>query len=284
MMRADPVPVIVCADDFGLSRGVNAGILELAEAGRISAAGCMTGLPAFGADAGRLKTFQGRLDLGVHLTLTDQEPLTSMPVLAPAGKLPSLGTLLKLGLAGRLPEDEIEREISAQIDRFAEQIGCLPDFVDGHQHVQQLPGINRICVDVVARLDAPEKPYIRACNDRLSAVLRRGRSVGRALAVGMFGHGLRRCAKRHGLQTNSGFSGFYDYAGAVDFADAFPDFLTAVVPGTLVFCHPGRSDAELAERDSLTVQRDRELAFMAGPAFPDLLAKAGVRLARFRPD
>ncbi|MEQ8707536.1 MAG: ChbG/HpnK family deacetylase [Rhodospirillales bacterium] len=281
MTQKEFVPVVICADDFGLSRGVNAGILELAGTGRISAVGCMTALPAFAVDATRLSDCAATIDLGVHLTLTDQEPLTTMPGLAPAGKLPSLGRLLKLGLTGGLPIAEIQRETEAQINRFVELTGRFPDFIDGHQHVQQLPGVNRIFVETVAGLNLARPPYIRVCNDRITSILKRRRSAFRALAIGAFGYGLQRRVRRRGLLTNSGFAGFYDYSGTVDFASAFPDFLVAAVPNTLIFCHPGHSDDELVARDSLTTQRDRELEFMAGDGFHDMLEKAGVRLARF---
>ena len=77
--------IVLCADDFGLTDGVSRGILELAEAGRISATGAMTNMPGWRRSAQALKPLVGRIGIGLHLNLTVGAPIGPMPVLARGG-------------------------------------------------------------------------------------------------------------------------------------------------------------------------------------------------------
>ena len=84
------------ADDFGLTGPVSRAILTLGEAGRLSGAGAMTGLPAFAPHARAFADLAGTMDIGLHVTLTLGAPLGPMPVLAPGGVLPSFRDLARL--------------------------------------------------------------------------------------------------------------------------------------------------------------------------------------------
>ena len=93
-----PRHLVVCADDYGLSPGVNRAILGLAEAGRISATSCMTTGPGWPASAAALRTLDGRIGIGLHLNLTEGAPLGPMPSVAPHGGLPPLAALVRRAL------------------------------------------------------------------------------------------------------------------------------------------------------------------------------------------
>src|SRR4028118_1042681 len=110
-----PHRVVLCADDFGLTEGVSRGILELAEAGRISATGAMTNRPDWPRLAPALRPLAGRIGVGLHLHLPTAEPPGPMPGLAPGGRFPALGDLMGRALMGRLPAGEVEGEIERQL-------------------------------------------------------------------------------------------------------------------------------------------------------------------------
>jgi predicted glycoside hydrolase/deacetylase ChbG (UPF0249 family) len=59
----------------------------------------------------------------------------------------------------------------------------------------------------------------------------------------------------------------------------FPAFVKDMPAGGLVMCHPGFVDAELERLDPLTTPREREFAYLADDAFPDVLRRHGVALA-----
>lgn len=275
--------LILCADDFGFSPGVSGGILELVAAGRLSATGCMTLSPFWPAGAVALRPWAGRIDVGVHLTLTVLEPLGPMPVLAPGGRFPALGRLTAQALAGRLPVGEIEAEIGRQIDRFQEWFGAPPDFLDGHQHIHVLPGIREAVLAAARRLPGCA---VRDCREPLNAILKRGVAPAKAAVVSALGAGLHRRLVAEGWTTNGGFRGVYGLEGGADrFARHLERFLEPPGPDPkrppLVMVHPGFPDEALRRVDPVIDQRLAEFEVLAGDRLPDLLGRRGLELCRF---
>lgn len=273
--------IILCADDFALAPGVSRAIVELLDAGRLSAVSCMTTSPWWPEHAGWLAGARDRADIGLHLTLNDLAPLSRMPQLAPNGRLPKYGSLLRRAYCRRLPRQEIVEELLRQLDAFESVFRSPPAFLDGHLHVHQLPVVRDAVIEVFRRRLAGTGTYLRNCSERLSILCQRRVSVARAWTINLPGIGLRRLAARHHIPTNQGFSGLYDFSGDVPYAQLFERFVVAARPGSIVVCHPGIVDAELRAQDSLTDQREVEYRYFLSPAFPAALAKAGVRLGRF---
>lgn len=273
---------VLCADDFAFTPAVSAGILQLLEAGRISATGAMTNRPGWQADAARLRAFAGRADLGLHLNLTAGESLGRMAGLAPAGTLPRMDEMIRASLARSLPRAEIAAEIERQLDAFEQVMGAPPDFVDGHQHVHGLHGVREPLLDVLARRYPQERPWLRDPGDRPAAIAARRRHVAKALMIAWFARGFGADASRKGFDTNSGFAGFSAFDPRADYDADFARYL--IEPGRyhLVMCHPGRVDDDLRRLDRAVESRERELAFLLGPRFDDILAATGRRPARMR--
>ncbi len=273
--------VTVCADDFALTPGVCSGVVECLERGRISATSCMTARPAWPRWAAALRPFARAADIGLHFTLTDQEPAGTAPILAPHGRLPALPRLVRWSLTGRLPHGEIRDQLNRQLDAFEEQFGAAPAQVDGHHHVHQLPGVRGVLVETLRTRYGSSPPYVRVSGDAVTRVLRRAVAVGTCLGVGFFGPALRRLARRADVPTNDGFSGVYEAASSAEpITLLFDRFLRVPGPRMLVLCHPGYSGPELAGVDRLTEGRDRELAFLLSEQWPELLSGHGLRLGR----
>jgi predicted glycoside hydrolase/deacetylase ChbG (UPF0249 family) len=278
MTRPSGTPVALCADDYGFAPGVDEGILALASAGRLSALSCMTLLPRWKAAAGHLAPLFGRVDIGLHFTLTDLAPLGPMPRLAPAGDLPPLRRLLAQAYAGGIDAGEIAAEFARQYDAFEAALGRPPDFVDGHHHVHQLPGIRDAVAAALAGRPAPF--WVRNTATPAGLALRRGVDVPRALGLSVLGGMARRRWRQAGVSTNLDFAGVRSFAERAPYRDLLRRYLAGARPGLLVMCHPGRVDAELAGRDSVTAPREAELAYLGGDAFPEDLVAAGCRLER----
>lgn len=273
--------LILCADDYGLSPAVSRGIRRLLEAGRLSATSCMAVSPHWPGEAAALRPYGGRADIGLHLTLTDQAPLGPMPRLAATGRLPSLTRLMALALARRLEPLEIRAEIERQIAAFEAAMGRPPDFIDGHQHVQQLPQIRDVVVEVMRRSLAGST-WLRACDEPAAAIIRRGIAVPKALVIAAFGRRLRQKARAAGIAVNDRFTGVHDFSGGRPYAELFARFVDGVDGGRLVvMCHPGEIDDELRARDSVAEPRLEELSYFASPAFAELLARRGLSVQRF---
>lgn len=129
------------ADDYGLELGVNAAIEELAAAGRLSAVSVMV-CEGMALDTLR-RLAAGRVFTGLHLTFTQERPLTRDADLAPLldarGRLPAT----PWGLAARLRPGRLaglRREAEAQLARYR-ALGLPLDFVSSHQHVHLMPPV-----------------------------------------------------------------------------------------------------------------------------------------------
>ncbi|BCX18065.1 MAG: hypothetical protein KatS3mg117_1747 [Geminicoccaceae bacterium] len=274
-------PLVLCADDYGLAPGVDQGILALVEGGRLSAVSCMTSLPRWPEAAAKLRPRLDRVDVGLHLTLTDQEPVGPAPRLAPAGRLPPLGRLLRALLRDPAARAEAVAELERQLARFEEAFGRPPDFVDGHQHVHVLPFVRAAVVDAAERIGRTRPVYLRSLREPWPAILRRGGEIRKALVLAAMGAGLHRRAIRAGVPVNDSFRGATRFEPGPRVREEFCRFFTGGGTRPIVMCHPGRVDGELERRDPLTRRREDELAYFASPAFLEDLAGAGRRLARF---
>lgn len=224
--------------------------------------------PGWARDSALLRALPVSIEIGLHLVLTGEPPLTAMPGLAPDGLLPSINRLAREAGRKRVPLDEIRAEISAQFDRFIALRGQPPAFVDGHQHAHVLPGIREIVLSETARR-APGA-WLRNCADRLSAMLARP-FVGKALGNAWHSRGLKAAAARHGLSCNDSFAGHYDFAS--DYKPLFPAFLRRPGAIHLVMCHPGAGDLP---GDSIAAARKREASALRDMAMRDIAKSHGL--------
>lgn len=276
---ANRTAVALCADDFGLSKGVSAGILEALEAGRLSAASALTngqGWPATGRELTRVLD----ADVGLHVNLTLGEPLAPMVKFAPGGVFPPVSAVVGAALSGKLPIDEIRAEIDRQLDRFMVVTGRAPDHVDGHQHAHVLPGVRTALFAALEARGLAGKVWLRDAGDRLYRIVLRGADLKKALAVKMLASGFRRAAARRGFALNDGFAGFSDFSPDGDYGEHFTTYLRARGERHLIMCHPGHVDEDLRAQDPVTGTREQELAFLLSPRFEDLLASRGLTLGR----
>src|ERR1700692_4692172 len=111
--------LIINADDFGLTTGINRAIAELHQARALTSATLMATGPAF-SDAVSVALANPTLGVGCHIVLTDGIPVsppeTIPTLLGPDRKTfrPSLLDFIQALLRGSIREDDIEREALAQ--------------------------------------------------------------------------------------------------------------------------------------------------------------------------
>jgi predicted glycoside hydrolase/deacetylase ChbG (UPF0249 family) len=267
----------LCADDYGISRGVNRGIRELLALGRINCTSVMTIAAAFDqAEAEALAAVESegkKPAIGLHVTLTAPfRPLSGDFPHQDDGKFCNLTDLMRSAVGRRLEPDAIAAEIAAQIDAFKAAFGRLPDYADGHHHVQLFPQVR----DAFLRTVAEKMPqaWVRQCGRAgLSLTGRKG------LVLDLLSFAFRRKARRLGLRYNPAFAGSYDFKSDADFSRLFPHFLNKMPDGGVVMCHPGFVDPELKKLDPLTTLREREYAYFKGDRFLRSMERRGVRLA-----
>jgi predicted glycoside hydrolase/deacetylase ChbG (UPF0249 family) len=269
----------LCADDYGLSPGVNRAIRDLIERGRLNATSVMVVGPAIGRDeVNALNTAvadRPRCAIGLHATLTAPfHPLTLHFRPLDGGLFLSLPKLLRASLLRRLDVEIIGAELTAQIAAFAALFGRAPDYVDGHQHVQLFPQARDAFLAAVKA--AAPNAWVRQCGRRQPLSQRLG--MPKALLLDALSGPFRRRAADRNIAFNPGFAGAYDFSHDPNFGNRLRGFLDGLPEGGLVMCHPGFVDETLVGLDPLTDQREREYAFLAGDDFLPLLKANKVTL------
>ncbi len=270
--------LIINADDFGISDGVNRGILEAHEAGSVTSASLMVNLPAF-RHALHCAAGAPRLGVGLHFNLTAGSPV------APPDRVRSLcdrgaGTFLPLrrliarALRGGIVPSEVATECEAQIDRLRAG-GVTITHLDAHHHVHLLPGIWTPVRQVArqagigsVRVPFEDFRYTLAWPGALAEQL------------------LLRAAYR--LAEGTGGPRHVDhFHGSALFAQrAFRQGLLKLLDTdelgiTELMVHPGYSDAETASWDPYTAPRERELAALLDSTVRARLSAGDLDLTTF---
>lgn len=269
----------LCADDYGISPGVNRGIRELIELGRLNATSVMVVGPAIGRDdvnaLNDAVAKSPRCAIGLHLTLTAPfHPLTLHFQPLHGGLFMPLGKMLRASQFRRLDTEIIRAEVSAQIAGFVAAFGRAPDYVDGHQHVHIFPQVRDAFLSAVKE-HAPDA-WVRQCG-RIQPLSQRFTKP-KALVLDTLSATFRRRAAAADIVFNPDFSGAYDFARQTDFGSLMRGFLDGLPDAGLIMCHPGFVDETLIALDPLTDQREREYAFLASDDFTRLLAMNKVTL------
>lgn len=285
--------LIVNADDLGWTEGVNRGIAEAHRKGLVTSTSLLANGRAF-ASALQVVAANPALGVGVHLNLSDGPPSASPSevggLLNEAGCFEDGPESLLLRIASRsLPLDEVEHEWDAQIEKIRDA-GIQPTHVDGHKHVQMLPGL----FDIALRL--AKKHGIRAIRvsheeSKLRTVLASGaeRSTSVLLKQGVQARGLkllardaRETADRAGLATTDYFcgiaqTGVLTHEGVAGLLKALPEGTTELM------CHPGYADDELrATSTRLQQSRQVELEILTDASIRKLVASQGIRLISYK--
>ena len=267
-------PIVLCADDYALTPAISRAILDLARRKRISALSCMTASRHWPEHGPWLQGVSDKVDIGLHVTLVDEAPLTAMPNTAPHGRLPDVGSLIIKSYLGALDLGEIEAEIEAQRSAFERVMGFPPQHIDGHLHTHVLPGIRDVVLKMAHAMTP--RPWIRNIAESYSAIMKRGVAVPKASFLAALGKGLARAGKDERM--NEGFSGIYGLSpsdGA--YGDLFAHFVEATSDRHLILCHPGAA----TDRADHAPTRAGEYDFLMSDAFPRVLAQHDLRVGRF---
>jgi hopanoid biosynthesis associated protein HpnK len=283
-----PRNLIVNADDFGWTAGVNRGIAQAHRNGIVTSASLLANGSAF-SEAVALARATRNLGVGVHLNLSDG------PSVAPREAVPSLlndkgefeggpdGLLLKIATRG-LAMREVETEWDAQISAVR-KAGIEPTHLDGHKHVHMLPGLFEIALRLAKRHGIAA---IRISHEASS--LRAALSTGEAKAAvvlkqGVQARGLkllardaREQAERAGVSTADYFCGI---AQTGELTKEGVARLFRILPEgtTELMCHPGYADESLRKTATrLQASREKELEILTDMEIRNLVASQGIRL------
>ncbi|MEO5738734.1 MAG: ChbG/HpnK family deacetylase [Variovorax sp.] len=223
----------ICADDFGLSEGINGAVMDLAARGRISATGCMVRRHHWTSGARELRQLDpAKIDVGLHLDL-------DFPALR-GGHEGRLVPLIAASYFGKLNAGRVRLEIQEQLDLFEQSMDRAPAFVDGHRHVHQLPVVREMLIEELSQRYRSAPPWLRntACNTRGA------RLPDKAGLVHLFGGAaFAELASRHGLPLSRNLLGVYPFsADDIGYGRYLATWLAAFQTGDVLMCHPSLGD------------------------------------------
>jgi predicted glycoside hydrolase/deacetylase ChbG (UPF0249 family) len=246
--------LIVNADDYGRTPGINEGTLEAYVKGIVTSATVMVLEPAAEAGIQLARAAAPGLALGLHFAVTGGGPSASPPAsisrLAPGGRFVRNAEDLPV----RIPDAEIRRELEAQIALFEKMAGKPPTHIDSHHHSALHISIQPVFADVAAEHGLP----VRASNGRAAVQIREA-----------------------GVRVPDHFIESFFGAGAT--SANLKLLLEHLREGVSeLMCHPGYPDEALLSGSSYAKDREKEIAALCDPSIREVLAASEIKLATFR--
>jgi chitin disaccharide deacetylase len=281
--------LIVNADDFGYTSGVNRAILQAHTHGIVTSSTLMANGRAFTQAVDMAKS-SPNLSVGCHVVLIDGQPVVEASKIATItdseGFRDGLKTFVARALSGRMSSSEIESEAEAQIQKI-QSTGLAVSHVDTHKHTHMFPQILRPLLRAARACGvcAVRNPFGPRFPLRSSQLLRRPNLWTRLAEVRVlsrFAKQFHRTVAQEGFATPDGTLGI-EVTGTLD-ETMFQAIAESIPDGTWEFvCHPGYNDAELAAaKTRLRESRELELRVLTMPKAREILAQTGVQLISYR--
>ncbi len=280
--------LIVNADDFGLTAGVNAGIVQAFRNGILTSTTLMATGAAFDDAVARVRENPG-MDVGCHFVVVGGNcvaPADEIPSLAKKnGELPhTLFELVGRLSSGLIQSEDIEREFRAQIKR-AISAGITPSHLDSHKHAHAHPIVMEALFRVarefgIKRVRKPfEDAQITSKVPEASGALTQRFLISVASMAAPF---FRRGLKAYDLRAPDHFFGVM-LTGSLC-GSALRRLIEQLPDGTSeIMCHPGICDAELEKSSTrLKQQRQVELDALLDDEVRTAVRESGVRLIPYR--
>jgi hopanoid biosynthesis associated protein HpnK len=279
--------LIINADDFGLTSGVNRAIAEGSRVGVITSATLMACAQAF-PEAVALARNLPQLKTGCHVVLIDGVPLAGQVPTLMGGDRRFRSSLKEFAVAavrGRMSANEIQRETEAQIRKIqADRLTVT--HIDSHKHTHMFPHVlrpvlraARACgVMAVRNPFEPLRAWPGSLIARTPAMWLRCAGV---CAFQTFRSAFHKAIRDEGMRTTDGTvaiaaTGKLDQRVLLAILDALPVGTWELV------CHPGYADAALrAAGTRLVGTREVELHALTSEETRNKLRQRGIELISY---
>ena len=271
--------LIVNADDYGLTPGVSAGIRRAALEGIVTSTTAMMNQPGAAGELPKAFSQCPALGIGVHLSLTVGRPLL------PANQVPSLvdtnGCFFRqqafIENLPRINPDEAAAEWNAQVEKFIQLTGKIPDHLDSLHHSSYFtPALFERFLTLAARLDCPIRfPYDTETSSP-SEFLHGGPLDEQFLEIKQI------TAKFQPRRPQHFCIDFYDESATLpQLLEIIEQVAASPWQSWELMCHPAEVDVELRNISSYSDARANELLALTDPCLLPLLAQENIRLVSF---
>jgi hopanoid biosynthesis associated protein HpnK len=279
--------LIINADDFGLTSGVNRAIAEANHSGVLTSATIMANARAF-EEAASLAKSQPGLKTGCHIVLIDGEPVSSNLPSLTNGSARFRNSLKEFALAAvrqRLSAQEIQCEAEAQIRKIHAR-GITLTHIDSHKHTHMFPHVLRPLLRAaracgICAIRNPFEPLRTWPGGMLLDAPALWLRCAGVMTFQMFAAEFRRALKEEGMVSTDGTVGIAA-TGKLD-QKMLLSILSGLPEGTWeLVCHPGYSDADLKSAGTrLTVSREVELSALTSAETKEVLARQKIELISY---
>lgn len=281
--------LIVNADDFGYTAGVNRAIVEAHSHGVVTSSTLMANGPAF-AEAVQLAATVPALSIGCHVVLTDGKPVLSTEKLASLTDSDSfrdgMFSFAARAISGRIDADEITAEATAQIQKI-QSAGIAVSHIDTHKHTHLFPKILSPLLRAakacgIRALRNPFGPRLPLRSNHLLYRPGLWTRYAELRVLARFAGKFREAVDREGFITPDGTLGIV-VTGVLD-ETLFRAIARSIPDGTWEFvCHPGYNDSALqAAETRLRESRETELRVLTLPASREVLRQENIELISYR--
>jgi hopanoid biosynthesis associated protein HpnK len=276
--------IIINADDFGLSRSVNAGIIKAHRDGVLTSATLMANTPGFD-EAVALAKENPRLGVGLHLNIVRGRPVsrpdTVSSLLAADGRFPSRASVVMRRLFfGRMNKAEFERELRAQVEK-ALAAGVRLSHFDSEKNLHVLPPFLKLVLKLGRDYGINKVRFVREF--RFSSAL--GQSL-KAAFLSLSCAKMKGRLRRAGMVITDRFYGI-SYSGRLT-AAAIDRILSREEDGSAeIMVHPGFVDQGLLDLEAtvgpyyINKYREAELAALLDGRLKETVRRRGIRLITF---
>ncbi len=228
------IKLIVNADDFGYSKGINYGIIEAHRNGIVNSTTMMMNMPGV-SHAVDLAKENPNLKVGIHLVLTCGKPLlTDVPTLVDQNGFFKKNRDI---IESNIWLEELEREWTAQVEKFLET-GLTLTHIDSHHHVHSVPKF----LPIVQKLSKKYNVSVRRVSD-------------------------------HAIEGVPPYSDVFlhEFYGEGATYDFFEKIVTRVQDGQTVevMCHPGYLDHDVLNNSSYAQDRVTEVEILTSIRLPN---------------
>lgn len=284
--------LIVNADDFGLTAGVNRAIVEAHQKGIVTSATLMACGNAF-QDAVELSRTVPELSIGCHVVLMDGIPILpeqTSTLLDKSASQPhedqfhhSLGKFAISAIRGRYAQEEIKAEATAQI-RKLQAYGVNVSHIDTHKHTHMFPKVLAPLLQSakLCGVKSIRNPFESLRFKDVAGQPRIWKRAAQVKALQIYAHNFRRAVKQAGLCTSDGCLGI---AATGEFDEKLMLTIISTMPeGTWeLVCHPGYDDAALRSTSTrLLGSRELELSALTSRDNHKFLAEHQIELISYK--
>ena len=281
--------LIINADDFGLTHGVNRAIAESHARGVVTSTTLMANSRAYD-EAVLLAKTSNKWSVGCHVVLVDGEPLIDparLPSLVPDNGSnrfrDGIGVLAFQSLSGRIDSDQVEAETTAQI-RKLQTSGIDVSHIDTHKHTHMFPTVLEgvLCAARMCGVPAIRNPFESFAADFIRTRQELWKRYAQVRVLRKLASPFRRAVQKAGMRTPDGTLGIV-VTGHLD-RQLFQGIAENIPEGTWEFvCHPGYVDQDLqAIATRLRESRSVELELLTSPETREALASREVELISYR--